>query len=218
MANRDFIDLETRLSSIVPGVGTPAVLEYVRRAAIEVCERTLVWRYEQDPLILSAGVYEYEYETPENTEVCGVIHARLNGASTLTPLIQEEIHRKYPSWPETDSTLWSEPQYIGQLNPDCFVVAPIPNSDKSWSLKMFLALRPTPDATGMEKTFFDEVETAILHGAAQHLLTIPDKPWSDEKAANYHAQQFAYKINARRARANLGNPRGSVSVQMQHWA
>ena len=62
---------------------------------------------------------------------------------------------------------------------------------------------------------FDELEEAIMHGALQHLLVLPNTNWSDRELAAYHAKQYVYQTSERRARANLGNARGMVRARMQ---
>lgn len=217
MANRAFISLESKLAPSVPGCPRPTIQQYVRDAAIEVCEKTLVWRYEQPLIRLTPGVYEYDYETPDNTEIVAILHATVNG-QPVTPLSQEDFHRLYPDWPSTDVNRRSEPRHIGQFDPDHFVLAPIPDASKTYDIKMFVALRPTPDATEMDKTAFDECEQLIMHGALQHLLVLPDKSWTDRELATYHAKQYTYKTASRRAKANLGVARASMRVQMRPFA
>lgn len=217
MALRTFLSLESRLAPSVPGCPRPTIEQYVRDACIEVCEKTLVWRYEQPLIRLTPGVYEYEYETPENSEIAAVIHATVNGEK-ITPLTQEQVHAQYPDWPSTDANKRSDPRHISQFDPDHFVVVPVPDASKAYDVKMFVALKPTPDSRSMDKTAFDECEQLIIHGALQHLLVLPGKSWSDRELATYHAKQFAYKTAARRAKANLGVARASMSVQMTPFA
>lgn len=215
MTDRAFVSLENKIAPMVPGVPRPVILQYVRDSAIETCEQTLAWRYEQDPIRLTPGIYEYDYETPDNTEVTAVIHAALNGA-VIRPWTQEQIHEGYPSWPDQNQR--SEPRFLGQFDPDHFVVVPVPDDAKTYDLKMFLALRPTQDATGMSKTVFDECEQLIMHGTLHRLLSMPEKSWTDRALADYHARQFIYKSSARRAKANLGVARASVSVRQRPLA
>lgn len=219
MATRTFISLENKLAANVPGCPRPTIEQFVRDTAIEVCEKTLVWRYEQTPMRLAAGAYEYDYDVPANSEVVAVIHAALLSGTeflnTLEPLVQEDIHRLYPDWPSQDTEKRSAPRYIGQFGPDQFVIAPVPDSAKTYDAKLFLALRPTPDATGMDKTAFDEVEQLIVHGVLQHLHTIPDKSWTDYGVASYHAKQYTYKTALRRAKVNLGATRAPLMARMR---
>lgn len=210
---RDFVDLADKIAPSVPGCPTPTLIQYIRDIAIEVCEKTLVWRYEQPLIRLTAGVYEYDYEPPCDAEVCGVIHSAVNGVP-VPFLVQEEVHRLYPDWPSTDSTKRAQPRFLTQFDPDHVLVVPIPDSATTYDLKMFLALRPKLDATDMDKTAMDEVEQVIIHGVLQHLLVMP-KSWMDRELATYHAKQYTYKTASRRAKVNLGVGRGPLRVQMQ---
>lgn len=218
MATRTFISLENKIAANVPGCPRPTIEQFVRDIAIEVCEKTLVWRYEQDPVTLAPGVYEYDYDVPSGSEVVAVIHAALNSGgeflNSLDPVTQEDLHRLYPDWPSADTTKRSSPRRIGQFDPDHFVVAPVPDNAKVYTAKMFLALKPTPTASGMDKTAFDECEQLITHGVLQHLHTLPNKSWTDYSLASYHAKQYTYKTASRRAKVNLGATRASLTVRM----
>lgn len=219
MANRTFISLENKLAANVPGCPRPTIEQFVRDIAIEVCEKTLVWRYEQDPLSLTAGVYDYDYDVPTDAEVVSVIYAALNSGTefvnSLTPATQEDLHRMYPDWPSADVNKRASPRYLSQLMPNSFVVAPVPDSARAYAVKMFLALRPTQTATGMDKTAFDECDQLITHGVLQHLHTIPDKSWTDYGLASYHAKQYTYKTALRRAKVNLGAARAPLTARMR---
>jgi hypothetical protein len=82
-------------------------------------------------------------------------------------------------------------------------------------MRMFVALKPKKNATGMDEFIMDELEEVIMHGALQHLLVLPNQAWSDRELAAYHAKQYVFQTSERRARANLGNVRGTMRVRMQ---
>jgi len=109
----------------------------------------------------------------------------------------------------------STPTSICQLTPDKYIVLPLPDKAKPYNMRMFVALKPKRTATGLDETIFDELEDVILHNALQHLLVLPNTNWSDRELAAYHAKQFIYQVSERRARANLGNARGTLRVRMQ---
>jgi hypothetical protein len=111
----------------------------------------------------------------------------------------------------------STPMAICQLSPDKYLILPLPDNDKVYEMRMFLALKPKRTATGMDEVVFDELEDVILHGALQHLLVLPNVSWSDRELAAYHAKQYVYHISERRARANLGNMRGVMTARMQSF-
>ena len=214
---RTFLDIVNRLSPSVPGCPTPVIEQYVRDAAIESCERTLAWRYEQPRIRLVPGAHDYAYEAPDDSEVHAFLTATVNGNS-LKPLTIEQLYDIYPKWPNQDANERAEPRYITQLDPDNFSVAPIPDDSKTYDVRMIVCLKPLRTATKMDKKFLDELENVIMHGALQHLLVLPDRTWSDRELASYHARQFAFKLSERRARTNLGAAKASMRVQAQKFA
>lgn len=109
----------------------------------------------------------------------------------------------------------STPRSITQVSPDKYIILPLPGADEVYQCRMFLALKPKRTATGMDSAVFDELEEVIMHGALQHLLVLPDQAWSDRELAAYHAKQYVFQTSERRARANLGNARGTMRVRMQ---
>jgi hypothetical protein len=211
---RTFIDIVNRLLPSVPGCPTPVVENYVRDAAIEACERTLAWRYEQPRIRLVVGAHDYVYECPSDAEVHAFITATVND-EMLTPVTLDKIYELYPKWPNQPTTSRAKPKYITQLDPDHFSVAPVPDDTESYDVRMIVCLKPLRTADSMDKSVLDELENVIMHGALQHLLVLPDNSWSDRELASYHAKQFAFKLSERRARANLGAGRASIRIKGQ---
>jgi len=109
----------------------------------------------------------------------------------------------------------STPRSITQVTPDRYIILPLPDNDEPYQCRMFVALKPKRNATAMNAVILDELEEAIMHGALQHLLVLPNTNWSDRELAAYHAKQYVYQTSERRARANLGNMRGMMRVRMQ---
>jgi len=112
----------------------------------------------------------------------------------------------------------SEPRVFTQLTPDKYIVLPLPDNDEVYTLRIFLALKPSRTATGMEESILNELEDAILHSALQETLVMPNVAWGDRQLATYHAKQYLYYVNERRARANLGNARGQMRVYGDRFA
>lgn len=214
MATRLFSDLVNRLAPSVPGCPQPVILSYARDAAIETCERTLAWRYEQQVLRLTQGIYDYPYEVPADTEVHGIITVSVNKMKVL-PATLEQVTDRYPNYPGSATSDQGTPQFVVHNNPDDFYVAPTPNGSPDYDLKMFLALKPLRTATGMDKSVMDELENVIMHGALQHLLVLPERTWTDRELAAYHAKQYSFKSAERRARVNVGAGRAVMTARMQ---
>jgi len=225
MADREFVSFIPKIQPSVPGCPQPLILQHIRDAAIRACERTLVWRYMIPLFDLTPGEYEYTFNVPSGTKVHAIFEAMVNG-NPLQRLTLEQALVKYPEWADLYDTIpfdpvaakASQPRAITQTTPNEFIVLPLPDDEDTYTVRMFTALKPTKTATGIEETIFDELEDAIMHGALQHLLLIPQVHWSDLNLASYHAKQFVYHLAEARARANLGNVRGSMSVRMQPFA
>ena len=217
MADRTFTDLVTRVTPSVPGCPQVVVEEHLRNSAIEACERTLAFRFEQPTIKLTSGVAEYNYETPSQTEVHAILTARVND-NQIKPVTLEQLHDLYPKWPDNSTDELADPRFVTQLDPDNFALAPIPDSTTTYDVDMLLALKPLRSATDMDKTVLDELEDVVVHGALQQLLVLPEKSWSDRELAAYHAKQFLFKLSERRARTNLGAGRASMSIQMRPLA
>jgi hypothetical protein len=256
MATRTFASLVPRLGPSVPGCPQYTAIQYIREAAIRVCERTLAWRYVQPTFALLPGVHEYLYDKPANTEVHVLFDAMVNDRP-LTRLTLEQALFQYPEWAdlysgEDPSVLWSltppgsynsfdynenlfndnepfvlpdavvakaaEPRSVTQLTPDKYIVLPLPDGEKTYTTRMFYALKPSRAADGMEEAIFNELEEAIVHSALQNLLVLPNVPWSDRELASYHAKQFLREMVERRARANLGNMRGTMRATAPKFA
>ena len=223
MTTRAFSTLSSKVNTHVVGCPIPLIVQHVRDAAIRVCERALVWRYDQGAFALTPGIYHYAFLKPEDTRVHAVMLATMNG-SPLEILTLDDATKLYPDWPVVSTTPaaieenGSEPRSVTQIDAQNFVVLPAPDAAQSYSVRMVYALKPSRSALEMDESVFDEYETAILHGALQTLFAIPAVQWSDKAMTTYHAKQFMFTLNEARAQANLGVFRGSLSVRFPPFA
>ena len=209
MATALFSTMINRLAANAPGAPHPVLVSHIRTAAISACERTSAWRYKHATVTTVAGTYEYAFVPVSGAEVNG---------SNLPARTLEEIHELYPKYPSSVTAERTTPQYIFQNNPDTFHVALIPDNGTD-KIEMFVAQKPLRTATGMEGTVMDDLEDVIVHGALQGLLTMPETTWSDTELASYHAKQFTFKVAERRARANLGAGRATLTARARTpWA
>lgn len=129
-----------------------------------------------------------------------------NGANQAVQIPEEAL---------ADATV---PRAICQITPDKYIVLPLPDDKKPYTIRMFYALKPKRSATGMDEIIFSELEDTIVHTTLETLLVMPDSSWTDRELATYHGRKaIAYSVE-RRARANLGNHRATASVRMMPWA
>lgn len=218
MADRTYADLVSQIMTSVPGASTPLITNQVRSTAIEVCERTLAWRFNLADVTLVAGTYAYAYVTPSNSEVHTIFTATVNEGTILRKTTLETFQRRWPDYPSTVTAKRSSPQEFMTISPAGYQILPVPDATATYTLRMHAALRPTKGSTGFDDVFFNDLEGVIIHGVLQQLLVLPDQMWSDRELAAYHAKQFVFEVAERRARATLGSARASPSIQMNAWA
>lgn len=132
----------------------------------------------------------------------------------------EDQFNQQPVFTYPDSVLddGTEPRSICQISPDKYIVLPMPDDSKEYTMRMFYALKPKRDAVGMDSVIFDELEEVIVHGALQRLLVLPNVVWGDRDLATYHARRCLFETTERRARANLANLRGMMAVRFPKFA
>lgn len=223
MTTRTFASFTSRLSPHVPGCPHPVLIQNIRDAAIRTCERTLAWRYENPAFALTAGQYKYSFPRPVDTDVQAIFSASIDN----TPLEVLELTaatQLYPDWPITTTNpttiaeQGSQPRAISQVNLDQFVVLPAPDADKTYSMKLFYALKPSRHALDMDEAVFDALERPIMHYALQQLHTLPQVGWADRQLATYHARQFLASVTEYRAQANLGVGRSVLVARGPQFA
>lgn len=213
MPTRLYSTLVSELAPSVPGCPDPTMIQYIRRAAIDACRRTLLWRYDAPATTLVAATSLYSYSPPANSVVCAVVAALMNNTPIEVAILEDAIAR-YPQWTSSSG----EPMVLCQVNSDQFIPLPTPDAQKPYVVKLIYALEPTSTSTGMDQTAFNELDVAIVHKALQDLLVLPNVFWEDRELAAYHAKQYVARLAERRAKANLGNFRAAMSVQMRPLA
>lgn len=223
METRAFSTLSAKVSASVPSCSYPVVVDYIRDAAIRVCERTLAWRYTPEPVTLTPGRPEYDFPTPPDTQVQAVLRVGLNG-TPLGYVPYDYAAQTVPDWPDvtTDpaeiAAEGGEPRQIAEVTPGRYRLFPMPDAAKTYTLDMTFALKPARTAVDMDKAVFDEFEDAILHNTLQHLLVLPGVDWSDRELAAYHAKQFLFTVTSARARMNLGAFRSTIVARAPKFA
>jgi hypothetical protein len=223
METRAFSTLSAKVSASAPSCAYPVVVDYIRDSAIRVCERTLAWRYTAPPITLTPGRAEYDFAAPPDTMVQAVVRTDINGTPAQV-LSYDAAAAMITEWPATTTVpaeiaeLGSEPRMIAQVGANRYRVFPMPDAERTYTLSMTFALKPTRSSSDMDQAVFDEFEDAILHGALQHLLVLPNVDWTDRELAAYHAKQFLFAVTSARAKTNLGAFRSALVVRGPKFA
>lgn len=202
---------------------SPGVHQYFYRkpqnADVHVVFDAAINGYPINRLTLEQALYQY----PAWADLYGGVDFdelwTTSGAFNEAPYNDQEFNSGATfQMPEEAMEQASEPRAVTQLTPDQFIVLPLPDDEKAYTLRLIYALKPKRAATGMPEYLLNELEDAIFHGALQELLVLPNEAWGDRELAAYHAKQYLSYVTERRARANLGNVRGSMTVKMRPLA
>jgi hypothetical protein len=111
----------------------------------------------------------------------------------------------------------SRPQTITMVSPQRYVILPLPDAQETYYTRMWLALKPTRDATEMDSQAFDELAEAIVFGALETIFSMPGKSWTNPDYAVHYGNKFREEYLEKRRRANIGHVRGPMSVRSVAW-
>lgn len=196
---------------LVPGCLIPVAENAIRNAAIEFCRRTNAWRYDADPIVVVAGVADYDLDVPSGSGAALIRSAEFTtsgGAlAMLDPKSPDQLDEIMPGWKTEQSAV----VYYTSPSPDVITLAGLP--EEAGTLKLVLALVPTRASTGIDQSIHEQHLDAITHGAAARLMAMPKKPWSDPNMAAYHAGEFANVITGTKVSAARGNTRAPIRTR-----
>lgn len=165
----------------VPGCPQASAVIALRQAAISFCEQSLAWREEHPDITVTAGTAKYLFQSPGGSVVHAITFAEFNDSQLETRAMERDIS----IWDRRHKT--GTPEYIlgGQAS---VTLAPTPDVDGT--LKMIVALKPSPNSDGIDDNLFAEYREAVVHGALSKLMLSPKKPYTDIALAGYHSQLF----------------------------
>lgn len=186
MASTKYSDIS---SEITPHLAAyppePTVENAIKRAVIEFCSLSLIWKHLPDPIDVNAGEAEYNIELPPGSEVAMVMNAAVDG-DPLTAQSTEMLDKAMPGWRTASATA----KFYTQIEPGQIILAPIPVSTVTAGLVLTLALRPSISATSFPKWIANKYLYEISDGAISKLMLMSGKTWSDAQNGTFRKSQF----------------------------
>lgn len=204
-------DLELFLPGLLayaPGINDPAAFYGLRQAAIEFCERTKLWRHEDDYAV-TAGT-PVTITTPDDSVLYDIEHARFDGKD-LTSKTLRWLDDQLCGWRDADYT--GEPSYITQLDRNTALVVP----SKAGTLTLNMWLKPTDDALELPDFMLDQHRQTICDGALGRILAIPNQSFTSVQAASLFAASFDSKILKLIAAVSQGQQRARVRTKAKFY-
>jgi hypothetical protein len=192
---RKFTALRKFVTPHVPGAPPVVVDEAIRDSAIEFCTRSLRWVFDHGLISLKKNVKKYYLSSPECTD------------------IEQEISVVYE-----ENTDWIPgTHYTLNEDKDAILLETAPGADNSKALAVKLAIKPSTDATDMDRRVFDDFYKAIAAGAVSLLKVQPDKPWSDLAGSQVDATMFVGGVIKGRIQRERKFTRGSLRIKPKDW-
>ena len=176
MATIKYSDLlDEVLPYLAADPSNPVTEHAIKRAVIDFCCQSWVWRYLPDPQDVVAGEAYYDLEPDTGTEVSAVMHVACNGVP-LDNKPLDWLDRELPGWRTTLAT----PKYFTQVDTEQIILASLPDSNITGGLTMTLALEPAQSATSFPGWIWSRHVEDITAGALYRLMMMPGKPWTGQ--------------------------------------
>lgn len=212
MANIKYSDL---LDDVLPHLAadpSDPVTEYaIKRACIDFCAGSWLWKHMPDALDVVAGENTYDLETLPGTDITTVMAAEHNNVP-LDPKAIEWLNHETPGWRTTRKT----PKYFTQVDTEQIILAAVPEASIAGGLTLTLALQPSQNSTGMPKWIVNQYLYALADGAIARLMLMPGKPWTDLVTGQDKRSKFDAAIANARASAVSALGRAATRVSAQH--
>lgn len=212
MANIKYSDL---LDDVLPHLAadpSDPVTEYaIKRACIDFCSGSWLWKHIPDPVDVVAGENTYDLEPLPGTDIATVIAAEHNNVP-LDPKAIEWLNKEIPGWRTTRNT----PKYFTQVDTEQIILAAVPEASIASGLTLTLALQPAQNSTGMPKWIVNQYLYVLADGAMARLMLMPNKPWTDLATGQDRRSKFEAAIANARASAVSALGRAAQRTASQH--
>lgn len=208
MADIKFFSLVPDVLIEIYGVPSFTIIHTLRRAAIEFCDRTLLWEYSDDFVYTIAGEIEQDLPIPRGAELILVVDITRAG-EPLTPVAVNKMNRLQGN--PLDESQWGTPTTYTADGIEAVRMAPIPNIDEELACR--LALRPTATADDVPFEIGTRWKGALITGAKHFLCLMPNTEWYDPQRAMYYREQFEKEIGRAKITQIQGYSNGQMRVQ-----
>lgn len=187
-----------------PGVADPTAFFAIRQAAVEFCERTRLWKMEDEfpvtedqdeALMAQPGAVIHEIES-----------AWFDG---------HKLQRKTTAWLDQNCVGWRDrnakgyPQYVTQT--DINGVSIVPQATGTVRLELFL--KPAQDTDELPDFMVDQYRETIAWGALGRILLIPNQSFTSPEMGATYMGMFKQKLDELSAKGFTGQQRAPVRTR-----
>lgn len=172
-----------------PGVPDVTAYKNLRLAAIEFCERTRLWRFE-DTYDVTASDCE-QVSTPAGSVLHDIEVVMFDGRE-LRPVGTRDLDRLSPGWRTDDPIQSGMPEFVTQIEQNTIRIVPA----LAGSLYLCLRLKPSQDTMDLPDFLLGEYRECIGWGALGRLLMLPGQSYTNPDMAAFYMSRFNTKVDS----------------------
>lgn len=187
----------TEVRPWAPGVPDPVAYKAIRSAAIEFCERTRLWKYEDDYDVTAEDCGEIF--TP-NGSVLHDVEIMMFDGRPLLPKTSRDLDAIMPRWRLGIDQTSGLSLYFTQIEQNSFRIVPANDGH----INLCLRLKPSPTTMELPDFLANEYKEIIGWGALGRLLTTPGQSYSSPDLATYYRGLFIEKIDRLSTKGTTG--------------
>lgn len=214
MAN--FTDFLLQVAPHCVGAPEAMVVNEIRNAAIEFCDRSWVWIANTAPIGLTANQQDYTLTTPvTGTQIAQPLYGTYSGKH-LDPKARDDVIREDADWRNTSGT--TPTAFIANDGGVSVSLIPVPSTTVAAGtgktvndgLHFTVALKPGRTQTTIPDWICERYLEVISHGALYRMYAMPKKLWTNANLAGAHKTLFEDGIAAARKKASRSFTRASL--------
>lgn len=172
-----------------PGVPDVTAYKHIRLAAIEFCERTRLWRFEDSYTVTPSDCEQIL--TPAGSVLHDIENVSFDGRD-LRRVGTRDLDRLRPGWSAEDVTITAMPEFVTQIDQGTIRIVPADTG----TLYLRLRLKPSQDAMDLPDFLAAEYRECIGWGALGRLLMIPGQSYTNPDLAAFYMQRFSVKVDS----------------------
>lgn len=211
-----FLD-EVRL--MAPGCPEEIIASYVRQAAIEAADRSLLLK-RTGQILWQAGVRLYPLEADDCTRIVNIdwicdYRGRRHYPKPNAPCVLPCERICNPMYANAVADVQLDWRWATFRQPNELELGFTPLCDVAPGLSVRFSVAPTRDACEIDALLYEKYAQDIHKGAAQWLLAMPNQPWTNVAMAGKYERDWMRSLTKFSTDALLQESRGPFQATAQ---
>lgn len=196
------------INQYAPTCPEPTAFWAIRQAAIDFCEATRSWRYEDEFNV--ADQYAQGISAPYGSVIAEIEEVRFDGCrlERVTPAYLDD---RYHNWRDAEMT--SGPQYVTQTEMNTIRIYPVQDG----IVKVALWLKPSQDCEELPDYLSDQYREVIANGALGRILALPGKAFTNVQLAVAFSAAFAARLDGLKTLGFKGQQRAPMRTRSANF-